>query len=162
MSAPERSTRPCLVDFLQRFPLVELSGDRDSAIRQLLDQLVAESVLPAEVTEDVLQAVLRREELGSTHIGHGFAFPHTKRGDISSTVVIVGRSVEGLDWPGIGKRNRAHVVTLILSSSSRPGDHLRILEDASRVCYHTPLEHFLSASQEELIEIVTRLNSGGG
>ena len=47
---------------------------------------------------DIVEAVMKREELGSTGIGRGVAVPHTKHASVDRLVGTVGISRKGVDF----------------------------------------------------------------
>ena len=53
------------------------STEKESVIRELVASLVKSGQLSGSEEENIVQAVLKREELGSTGIGRGIAGPHT-------------------------------------------------------------------------------------
>ena len=54
------------------------STDKEGVVRELVASLVESGQLGADDLEGIVQAILKREELGSTGIGRGIAVPHTK------------------------------------------------------------------------------------
>ncbi len=75
----------------------ELSSlDKDSVIAELVESLVAAGEIKAEDREDIIKAIMKREELGSTGIGRGIAVPHTKHASVDKLVGTVG--VSGEEW----------------------------------------------------------------
>ncbi len=74
---------------------------------------------------------MRREELGSTGIGRGWAVPHAKHPSISHVIGAVGYSPAGIDFNSLD-RELVNVVVMLLSPPDKPGDHLRALEKISR------------------------------
>src|SRR5438105_13776301 len=112
--------RPRLSSFIRRFSLVELSGDTFSAIRQLVGRLADGRAVPAADALEILDGVLKREQLGTPHLGSGLAVPHLRSGVVPATVAVLGRSADGLDWPGPNP-GPVHVAVLILSPPERSG-----------------------------------------
>ena len=49
------------------------ASDKEGVIRELVDSLVESGQLGADNQESIVQAILKREELGSTGIGRGIA-----------------------------------------------------------------------------------------
>jgi fructose-specific phosphotransferase system IIA component len=47
---------------------------------------------------DLLDDVLAREELVTTGVGHGVAFPHAKSETVTDVIFAFGRTVEGVDF----------------------------------------------------------------
>ena len=66
------------------------STEKEAVIRELVGCLVSSGQLKDSEQENIVQAVLKREELGSTGIGRGVAVPHTKHPGVSKLVGTVG------------------------------------------------------------------------
>ena len=56
--------------------------DRDGAIRELVDALAAAGALPADAVDEVVAALIKREQNGSTGFGKGVAVPHVKHAKV--------------------------------------------------------------------------------
>jgi mannitol/fructose-specific phosphotransferase system IIA component (Ntr-type) len=78
--------------------------------------------------EDVVRAVLRREQLGSTGIGRTIAIPHTRHPSVQQVVGTLALSRQGVPFESIDGED-VHVLVLVISPQDRPGDHLRALEN---------------------------------
>jgi nitrogen PTS system EIIA component len=100
------------------------------AIRLLVKKLVAISQIRRNDEDDVITAILRREELGSTGIGRGFAIPHAKHAAVDRIVGAIGLSEKGIEFESLD-HEPVHTIVLLVSPPNRPGDHLRVLERIS-------------------------------
>ena len=107
------------------------STDKQNVIRELVQALVDNNQLKADEQEGIVQAILKREELGSTGIGRGVAVPHTKHPSVDNPVGTVGVSQEGVDFQSLDGE-QVHLFFLLISPPDRPSDHLRALENISR------------------------------
>jgi PTS system fructose-specific IIA component/PTS system nitrogen regulatory IIA component len=105
--------------------------DKPSAISELVDSLSAAGEIQAADRDDIIKALLKREELGSTGIGRGIAVPHTKHASVERLVGTVGVSHEGVEFDSLDG-NKVQLFFLLVSPPDRPGDHLRALENISR------------------------------
>ena len=81
--------------------------------------------------ESIVEAILKREELGSTGIGRGVAVPHTKHPSIDKLIGTVAISEQGVNFDSLDGE-KVHLLFLLVSPPDRPGDHLRALENISR------------------------------
>lgn len=104
---------------------------KDEVIAELVQALVDAGEIQAKDREDIIKAIMRREELGSTGIGRGVAVPHTKHPSVKKLVGTVGVSPTGLDFDSLDG-HKACLFFLLVSPPDRPGDHLRALENISR------------------------------
>jgi PTS system fructose-specific IIA component/PTS system nitrogen regulatory IIA component len=104
---------------------------KDEVISELVQSLVDAGEIMAKDKDDIIKAIMRREELGSTGIGRGVAVPHTKHPSVKKLIGTVGISPEGLDFESLDGQ-KACLFFLLVSPPDRPGDHLRALENISR------------------------------
>lgn len=103
----------------------------EEAIGTLVDSLAKAGHVPEESAADVTAAFIRREQLGSTAIGGGYAVPHVKHPAISALVGAVGYAPDGIDFRAVDGE-LVNIVILLMSPPNQPGDHLRALERISR------------------------------
>jgi mannitol/fructose-specific phosphotransferase system IIA component (Ntr-type) len=122
---------PHLYGFHQ-FSISELSvRTKREALAAILDRLVAIRAFPGDCKPDVLAALLKREELGSTAIGGGVAVPHAKSADVDGTIGALATFPAGVDF-GAADGQPVRRVFILLSPLDQPGEHLRLLESISR------------------------------
>lgn len=107
------------------------STTKDEVIAELVQSLVDAGEILDKDRDDIIKAIMRREELGSTGIGRGVAVPHTKHPSVKKLVGTVGVSPSGLDFESLDGQ-KACLFFLLVSPPDRPGDHLRALENISR------------------------------
>ena len=107
------------------------SNDKESVIRELVGCLVDAGQLDRDEMENIVEAILKRERLGSTGIGRGVAVPHTKHPSVAHPVGTVGVSVSGIDFESLDGE-KVQLFFLLISPPDRPGDHLKALENISK------------------------------
>ncbi|MGE5178061.1 MAG: PTS sugar transporter subunit IIA [Bacteroidota bacterium] len=83
-----------------------------SVLEELSDALVAAKV--ARSSEAMLDALRRREALGSTGIGKGIAVPHARSTLVSERALLVARSTKGVDFDALDGRP-VHLCFLIVA-----------------------------------------------
>lgn len=105
--------------------------DKDSVIKELVESLVVAGGVKEDDKGSIIDAVLKREELGSTGIGRGVAVPHTKHASVDKLIGTVAISREGVDFRSLDGE-KVQIFFLLVSPPDRPGDHLRALENISR------------------------------
>ena len=66
------------------------SVDKASVVSELVESLLDAGDIGAADKADIIKAILKREELGSTGIGRGIAVPHTKHPSVEKLVGTVG------------------------------------------------------------------------
>src|SRR5439155_19968665 len=84
-------------DFVVREAIVPAltSTTKEAVIREIVESLRATGYVPADVSEDIVRAILKREQLGSTGIGRGIAIPHTKHPSVDRLTGTVALSQGG-------------------------------------------------------------------
>jgi fructose-specific phosphotransferase system IIA component len=120
-------------DFICREAIrTQLEADEKQAvIRAMVTSLVEAKRINSKDYESIVEAILKREELGSTGIGRGVAVPHTKHPSIDKLIGTVAVSQHGVNFESLDGE-KVHLLFLLVSPPDRPGDHLRALENISR------------------------------
>ncbi len=103
------------------------SSARDEAVAEMVDTLIAAGKVDAKMRDDVLAALLEREEKGSTGFGKGVAVPHVKIEGMGEMAAAVGLSEGGIEFNSLDKQP-VHSVVLLLSPAGDPEGHLRAME----------------------------------
>src|ERR1044071_3732688 len=75
--------------------------DRDGAIRELVTSLAGAGALPQDAIDEVVSALIKREQNGSTGFGKGVAVPHVKHPKVKKMAGTVGRSATGIDFAAL-------------------------------------------------------------
>lgn len=107
------------------------AATRDEAIGLLVRSLAEHGHVPKKSLPDVIDSLIRREQLGTTAIGQECAVPHVKHPSISRLVGTVGYAPRGVDFHSLDGV-LVKTIFLLLSPPNQPGDHLRALERISR------------------------------
>jgi len=120
-------------DFVVREAIVPglTATTKEGVIREIVDSLKATGYFQGGEADDIVRAILKREQLGSTGIGRSIAIPHTKHPGVDRLVGTVAISPAGVNFDSIDGEP-VHVVVLLVSPQDRPGDHLRALENVVR------------------------------
>ncbi len=136
-----------LAKFLEE-ELVEFnlkSKDKDSAIKELVG-LASHSKLVKD-EDQLLKAVIEREELVTTGVGYGVAFPHAKTRSVRGIVIAFGKSVDGIDFEAMDKKP-VNLFFLIAAPEDAIGAHLNVMAELS----------FLMKSEENRQKLIEAKN----
>lgn len=120
--------------------------DKEGIIREMATTLLDAGQIAADQFDSIVEAVLKREELGSTGIGRGVAVPHTKHPTADKLCGAVAVSEEGVEFDSLDGE-KVHLLFLLVSPPDRPGDHLRALENISRQLRDDSFCRFLKQSK---------------
>jgi PTS system fructose-specific IIA component/PTS system nitrogen regulatory IIA component len=138
------------------------AGDKKEAIRAMATSLLEAKKINDKDYESIVEAILKREELGSTGIGRGVAVPHTKHPSVPRLVGTVAVSAEGIDFNSLDGE-KVQLFFLLISPPDRPGDHLRALENISRQLRDDTFCKFLkqATSADEIRQLLEEADNNG-
>jgi mannitol/fructose-specific phosphotransferase system IIA component (Ntr-type) len=149
-------------DFVSREAIrAELRAtDKVGVVTELVESLLAAGEISAADKDDIVKAILKREELGSTGIGRGIAVPHTKHPSVEKLVGTVGVSSNGVEFESLDGEP-VQLFFLLVSPPDRPGDHLRALENISRQLRDETFCRFLrqSKSSDDITQLLNEADS---
>src|SRR5689334_9556256 len=100
--------------------------DRNGALRELVTALAGAGALPEDAVEEVVAALIKREQNGSTGFGKGVAVPHVKHAKIKKMVGTIGRSGNGIDFAALDHQP-VYSIVLLLSPENQPQQHLQAM-----------------------------------
>ncbi len=103
--------------------------NRDAAIGKLVD-----AAINGFDREAVLTAILEREALGSTGVGHGVAVPHVRIDAVETPIVVFGRSQNPIDFEALDEEP-CSLFFLVLSPAKQGAQelHLQTMARISRL-----------------------------
>ena len=100
---------------------------KNEVIAEMVEALVKSGDLKQEDAATVVEAVLNREALGTTGLGHGLAMPHSKVDCVDKVVGAVAISQgNGVDFDSLDAEN-VNLFFLVLSPENSPNEHLATL-----------------------------------
>jgi PTS system nitrogen regulatory IIA component len=100
--------------------------------KQLLQELSAFASAQSGLLEsDIFEALLQRERLGSTGIGHGIAIPHGKLPKLDRLIGIFARLEKPVDFDALDGQH-VDLVFLLLAPEGAGADHLKALSRVAR------------------------------
>jgi PTS system nitrogen regulatory IIA component len=135
--------------------------DRDGAIRELVGALSAAGALPADAVEEVIAALIKREQNGSTGFGKGVAVPHVKHARIKQMAGTVGRSAGGIDFAALDHQP-VYSIFLLLSPDNAPQQHLQAMNIVFSNLQRDTFRRFLrqANTREAIIDLLDEADSG--
>ncbi len=122
------------------------ANSKEEAIRAMVQSLCSAGRFATENEDNIVAAIMKREELGSTGIGRGIAVPHTKHPSVDSLVATIAIAKEGVEFQSLDGED-VYILFLLISPPDRPGDHLRGLESISRHLKNDDFCSFLRQSK---------------
>ena len=140
----------------------ELSAsDRDGALRELVTSLAAAGAISRDAVDEVVAALVKREQNGSTGFGKGVAVPHVKHAKVQKMAGTVGRSVNGIDFAALDHQP-VYSIVLLLSPENQPQQHLQAMNAVFNNLQKDTFRRFLrqSDSREKITELLDEADQG--
>ena len=106
------------------------SSDKETVLSELVE-LASNSKLVKD-SDELLKDVREREELVTTGVGYGVAFPHAKTKATKGIVIAFGRSSEGIDFDAMDHRP-VNLFFLIAAPEDAIGAHLNVMARLSYI-----------------------------
>lgn len=132
---------------------LELNGDtKDEVLKELISLLQ----LP-EKSESILYKMLkRRENLGSTGIGHGIAIPHCRSLVVNRLRVAFGRKRTGIDFKAIDDKPVSYFFLIVAPPLEVSNQYLPVLGKIAQLCRESDVPDRLNKieSPAEFLEIL--------
>lgn len=101
---------------------------KNEVIEELVE-LAAQSKLVKD-KDQLLKDIITRENLVTTGVGYGVAFPHAKTKATRGIVIAFGRSDEGIDFEAMDKQP-VNLFFLIAAPEDAIGAHLKVMAHLS-------------------------------
>ena len=135
--------------------------DRDGAIRELVTNLATAGALPDTAVDEVVSALIKREQNGSTGFGKGVAVPHTKHPKVKKMAGTIGRSEAGIDFAALDHQP-VYSVVLLLSPENQPQQHLQAMNIIFSNLQKDMFRRFLrqSTTREAIRELLDEADQG--
>jgi mannitol/fructose-specific phosphotransferase system IIA component (Ntr-type) len=129
--------------------------DRDGALRELTTALAAAGALPESAVDEIVAALIKREQNGSTGFGKGIAVPHVKHANVKRMAGTVGRSVSGIDFAALDHQP-VYTIVLLLSPENQPQQHLQAMNIVFSNLQKDMFRRFLrqSATREAIVDLL--------
>jgi len=149
-----------LADYLR--PELILPGlhadDTEGTLRALSKHLADQHVV--EDGAEVSQALIKRERLHTTAVGHGVAIPHATVSSVDSTILLVAVSPDAIDFGPPGSEP-CRIFFLLLSPPGKESEHIKLLARLSRLVHHPGFVERLAGttSAEGLLGVIRDIDA---
>lgn len=127
--------------------------DKTRLLRDLARRASAALGLPAD---GIAEALLKREEIGSTGMGDGIALPHARLAEIEKPFGLLVSLRQAIDFDAVDGKP-VNIVFLVLAPARSQGEHLNALACASRALRNADVLSRMraAASDAELYTVAT-------
>ena len=137
------------------------SDSRNDVIRELVTGLAEAGAIDKEATDEIVAALIKREQNGSTGFGKGVAVPHVKHAKVLKMVGTVGRSAGGIDFAALDHQP-VYSIVLLLSPENQPQQHLQAMNIVFSNLQKDTFRRFLrqSETREAIVELLDEADQG--
>ncbi len=114
-----------------------------SSKRQLLKELAQHAAGLIDIdAQQLLEALMERERLGTTGVGHGIAIPHARLEQLDRVVGVFAKLEEPIDFEALDDQP-SDLIFMLLAPNSTDADSLKALARVSRVLRDSGLQQRL-------------------
>jgi len=100
------------------------ASSKEEVIKELVDTIATSNMV--KDADLLLNDVLERENLVTTGVGYGVAFPHAKTRAVKGIVIAFGRSVKGIEFDAMDHQP-VKLFFLIAAPEDAIGAHLNVM-----------------------------------
>lgn len=135
--------------------------ERNKAIDEIMDALVEAGAVKADLRDEFVKSIIKREKRGSTGFGHGVAVPHVKHPSIEKMSVAIGISQQGVEFNSLDQQP-VYSIFLLLSPEDNPEDHLDAMEVIFGNLSQETFRRFLrqATTVEEVLTLLEEADAG--
>lgn len=128
--------------------------DHEQVVLEMVGHLCKIGKLPSGDCYCVGNAVLERESHIGTGLGSGVAIPHARVKELKETLVVFGRSREGVEFD-CPDNAPTHLIFLMLVPEDQAAKHLQLLSELAKVFGQSERREQLekATTAEEICEI---------
>ncbi|MFC1646061.1 PTS sugar transporter subunit IIA [Candidatus Omnitrophota bacterium] len=126
-------------------------------VKELVDLLVAAGEITKRDRSKLIEALMARESLGSTAIGHNVGIPHAKSDCVKRLVAALGLSQKGVDFDSLDGEP-VYIFFLLIAPQDSAGPHLKALARISRLTKDKYFRDSLRQAKDEktILKIISQ------
>ncbi len=106
------------------------SRDKDTAIRELVENLASQRSNEIGNIESILESVMERESIAPTELEFGVSMPHGRTDEVNHVLAAVGICKGGMDFLCLDN-TPAKLMILVISPKNTSGPHLQFLSNVT-------------------------------
>jgi len=133
---------------------------KDDVLRSMVDDLFANTIL--QTKQSFLNAILERETVLSTGIGHGIAVPHSRHKEVAELKAIVYTLAKPIEYEAIDD-NPVNIIIMLAVPPGNNHDYMVMLHNiTSSLKDEQHRKYCLKChNPEDLLKFLQELESGG-
>lgn len=148
-----------VLDFLSKRAIKAnlVATSKEDTIKELVDLLISAGEIAKKDRAKLIEALMAREALGSTAIGHNVGIPHAKSDCVRHLVAALGISQKGVDFDSLDGEP-VYIFFLLIAPQDSAGPHLKALARISRLTKDKFFRDSLRQARDEktILKIITQ------
>jgi len=120
--------------------------DKEGVLKELVSLMVNKGIMPQKLEEDSLDALVLRENLGSTGTGRGVAFPHARLEHLDKLVGLFARSEDGIEFDAIDGEP-VYLFFCLFSPKDESTEHVAALSRIAKIMRNVDWCRFLKQAK---------------
>lgn len=104
--------------------------EKKAHVREMVEILHANGSIAEDKVDEVTDALMERERLGSTGIGNGISIPHIKTDHVKTTTGALGISQKGINFDSLDGEP-VYISFLLLTPKGATNEHLLAISEIS-------------------------------
>ena len=107
-------------------------------------------------SQKVFEALIERENQGTTGFADGIAIPHARVNAIKESIILIARNDKGVNWLSLDGKPTNTAITLLVEGGNDANDlHLRLLAKIAKNLVHSEAkEIFKKGSINQIQELI--------
>jgi len=136
---------------------------KDGIVGEMVQRLVENQCIAPADAHSLVEMVLAREQLGSTALGNGIAFPHCRASVTDTFVGAIAIDEEGIEFNSLDK-GLVHIVFLLVGPLTDRETHFELLGRIAGIGRQKPMLLQLrgSSSPEEVSDLLKEWDADNG
>ncbi len=129
--------------------------DKEDVLRKISSMVAGKDLVGSTTVDEIYNAFLKRESLGSTGFGHGVAIPHCRITGAGGFLAGMITTPKGIDFDSIDGEN-VRIFPFVVGPESEPKEYLKLLSSIAQMLRsETVRNQILSlASSEEVYKFL--------
>ena len=107
-------------------------------------------------SQKVFDALIERENQGTTGFADGIAIPHARINEIKESIILIARNDVGVNWSSLDGKPTTTAIALLVEGGNEANDlHLRLLAKIAKNLVHNEAkEIFKNGSIDQIQELI--------
>ncbi|MDD5005139.1 MAG: PTS sugar transporter subunit IIA [Candidatus Omnitrophica bacterium] len=134
-----------------------VATSKEDTLKELVDLLINSGEIAKKDRAELIEALMARESLGSTAIGHNVGIPHAKIDSVKHLVAAFGLSQKGVDFDSLDGEP-VYIFFLLIAPQDSAGPHLKALARISRLTKDKYFRDSLRQAKDEktILKIISQ------